>query len=210
MQNSFAGSARIVVIAILAIVVTAAGWLARGYFSTPKGPQHAMVFPESMQLPEFQLTDQDGASFRREDFTGQWSLLFFGFTHCPDICPATLQILALARQRLADERLELPRIVLLSVDPARDTPEVMKRYTNHFGDGVYGLTGDVDELRKLSSALGIFFEKQAPAANDDSYNVAHSAHVLVLDESGNYSGVFSAPHSVDAFVSDLPVMMTSR
>lgn len=210
MENSIAGAARIIVIVILASVATAAGWFASSYFSTPKSPQHALVFPEPMPLPEFELTDQDGARFGREDFNGRWTLLFFGFTHCPDICPATLQVMSLASQRLADERQDIPRLVLVSVDPERDTPTIMKRYTGHFGDDVVGITGEIDELVKLTKALGIYFEREDAAPNEQSYNVAHSAHVLVLDDSGNYAAVFRPPHSIDAIAADLPLIMSSQ
>lgn len=198
------------VIAILAIVATAAGWFASSYFAPPKLPKHALVFPEPMPLPAFELTDQDGERFSREDFAGRWSLLFFGFTHCPDICPATLQIMSLATQRLVDARRDIPRLVLVSVDPERDTPQIMKRYTGHFGDDVVGLTGDVGELSKLTKALGIYFEKEDAAANEQSYNVAHSAHVLVLDDFGNYAAVFRPPHSIDAIAADLPLIMSGQ
>ena len=123
-------------------------------------PQHATILPQARTLPHFSLLDQNGAEFNNESLLGEWSLLFFGFTHCPDICPATLQQLAIARSRILQEgAADFPKIVLISVDPERDTPDVMAEYIAHFGDGVTGVTGSLTELRTLTAALGIFFEK---------------------------------------------------
>ncbi len=179
------------------------------WLQTMNGPrgelEKATVLPESMPLPEFELTGQDGQPFSKDRFRGKFSLVFFGFTHCPDICPATLQLLALARSRMAKSGAALPDIVLISVDPERDTPELLAKYTAYFGDGVSGVTGDLDELKKLASALGIFFEKSA----GEDYNVAHSAVVLVINADAELQALFSAPQDVNAIVNDLPLLMAS-
>ncbi len=128
-------------------------------------------------LPAFSLLNQFGEPVDQTVFKGQWDLVFFGFTHCPDICPTTLQVLAEAKRTLAEQGREtLPRIVLVSVDPERDSPEILGQYVDHFGDGNLGLTGTLEEIRKLTGGLGIFFEKQA--GDDDNYSVDHSAAVL--------------------------------
>ena len=135
---------------------------------------------------------------------------FFGFTHCPDICPATLQMLSTARRTLAgdDDSATLPDILLISVDPDRDTPEILRDYTAHFGDGVSGATGPYTELAKLAGMLGVYFEKEE--TDSKNYNVVHSAHVFVIGPERKYNAVFSAPHSVKAFVSDLPIVMAAK
>ena len=129
--------------------------------------------------------------------------MFFGFTHCPDICPTTLQTLATARRTLAENGMrELPRIVLVSVDPERDTPEELNTYVGYFGDDVVGLTGSEAALRELTDGLGIFFQRVD--SDDQNYNVDHSAVVLVLNPAGQFTALFSAPHRPSAFVNDLP------
>lgn len=176
-------------------------------------PQYSLRLPDPKPLPAFELLDQDGKKITQAWFDDQWTLVFFGFTNCPDICPATLQVLSLARAKLAssDAEGELPEILLVSIDPQRDTPEILKPYVAHFGDGVSGMTGTLDELQKLTTMLGVYFEIEEPGANDEpgNYNVAHSAHVIVIDNHGRYHAVFSAPHRVDAFVADLPILMGS-
>lgn len=173
--------------------------------STPL--QRATVLPEPMRLPEFQLVDQDNKPFTQASLRGHRTLLFFGFTNCPDICPATLQILALARRQLAAELPSdsaLPDILLISVDPKRDSPATLKAYTGYFGSGVRGVTGDHAELQKLTSALGIYY-----AANDSGgtdYSVDHSTAVLLINGDAEFQAVFGTPLEVDALVADLRVL----
>jgi protein SCO1/2 len=157
------------------------------------------------------LVDHNGDEFNKESLTDQWSLIFFGFTHCPDICPATLQQLALARSRLLGAGAStFPNIVLISVDPERDTPAVMASYIGHFGDGLTGVTGSLTELRKLTSAIGIFFEKSVAENGDDgNYSVDHAAVVIVINENAEFHALFSAPHNVDHFVNDIPLITGS-
>jgi protein SCO1/2 len=170
-------------------------------------PVAATVLPEPRPLPAFSLLDQHGRPFARDSLTGHDSLLFFGFTHCPDICPATLQQLAIARQRVVADGANFPDIVLISVDPARDTPDVMAEYVGHFGAGITGVTGRAEDIAGFARALGIFF---AIAGDDDeNYNVDHSAAVLLINANADWQAVFSAPHEVDDFVHDVPLLTDS-
>ncbi len=190
-------------------VALVTGVIVAKQLSTPAKLQASIVLPEPLPLPAFTLQNQAGASVTRDTFRDHWSLVFFGFTHCPDICPATLQILAAAKEELVTQgRNPLPRIALISVDPERDTPALMKTYVDYFGDGNLGISGDLDELRKLTSALGIFFEKQPQ--NADGYVVDHTAAVLLVNPDGEFFALFGGPHSIDNFVHDLPLLMASR
>ena len=137
---------RLILVFGLVIVAFAGGTLFMTMaFQGPRDqPLHAMVLPQSRALPQFSLLDQNGTEFNTESLRDQWSVLFFGFTHCPDICPATLQQLAIARKRVLDGgRSTFPNIVLISVDPERDTPAVMAEYIGHFGDRMTGVTGSL-------------------------------------------------------------------
>ena len=196
------------------VAIGLAATLAAGVFlalrmQTPAEPQSALVLPAPNPLPEFNLVDQHGNPADRSVFEGQWDLVFFGFTHCPDICPTTLQVLSTARAALEDQgQSPLPRIVLVSVDPERDTPELMRKYVDYFGDGNLGITGSLAEIRKLTTGLGIYFEQQ-PAAGDD-YVVDHSAAVLVIDPDGGFHALFGGPHVVENYVHDLPIIMGGK
>jgi protein SCO1/2 len=172
----------------------------------PTEPATAMVVPNPDRLPAFELVDQDGATIDETVFEGQWDLVFFGFTHCPDVCPTTLQVLAAAISALDEQGVSpLPRIVLVSVDPERDTPEILEQYVGYFGAGHLGITGSLEGIRALTKELGIYFEKQD--SDDGNYLVDHSAAVLLIDPQGRFSALFSGPHVVGSYVHDLPILM---
>lgn len=197
------------ILGILLGSALAAGIFVATKVTTPAEPQSAFILPISSALPEFSLLDQTGAAVTADTFRGQWNLVFFGYTNCPDICPTTLQTLANAKRELAATGVDtLPRIVLVSVDPERDTPELLGQYVDYFGDDNLAVTGQLEEVTKLTSALGIYFGK-APT-EDGNYGVDHSAAVLVIDPKGEFMALFSAPHVVADYLHDLPIIMDSQ
>lgn len=168
----------------------------------PAAPEFATVLPGPIELPEFALEDQHGNVFSRARLNGHPSLVFFGFTHCPDICPLTLQKLAAVRRQLVERRDgEIPQIVFVSVDPERDTVERVAAYVGAFGAGLTGVRGTIEQVDRLAGALGAY---HARPASGEGYDVEHSAAVFVIDAAGHYRAVFSAPITVDALVSDWP------
>ena len=194
---------------VFAIAVAAGFALALRDSGNAPAPLSATVLPAGNDLPEFALLDQDGTPVGRSAFEGQWDLVFFGFTNCPDICPATMTVLGQAKRALEARGQEpLPRVVLVSVDPERDSPEAMARYVAYFGEGNLGLTGELDEIRKLTDALGIFFQKAG--TEGAVYGVDHSTVVLLIDPQGRLKALFTAPHDVDTLVHDLPLIMAAR
>ncbi len=200
-------STRLVTTGLLLLGIIAAGlWLA----ADRDAPlEQALKLPEARPLGAVALTDMHGRPMTAADLRGDWHLLFFGFANCPDICPITLQQLASARRQLASAGVEpLPRILFISVDPARDTPEVLADYAARFGDDVVAATGALDDLRELAGALGIYFE--AAAGDGDDYEVSHSAAVLVLNPDAELAAVFPAPQATAALVHDLPILTGSR
>ena len=163
----------------------------------------ATVYPSPHAIADFDLVDADGNPVGREFFEGEWDLVFFGFTHCPDICPVTLQILSAARRQIQEDGHEpLPRIVLVSVDPERDTPEKLKTYISYFGDGVAGLTGTVGGLREFAFDVSVFFQKGATDEETGFYNVDHSSVVLLVDPDAQVRGLYSAPQRADLIAAD--------
>jgi protein SCO1/2 len=195
-----------ILIGVLLGGALAAGIFVAATLNVPAQVTKAFIIPAPDALPEFSLVDQSTAEVTADTFRGQWDLLFFGFTNCPDICPTTLQILANAKRELIDSGAEsLPRIVLVSVDPTRDTPEVLGQYVEYFGEDNLAVTGDLAEIVKLTSALGIYFEKSS--TEGENYTVNHSAAVLVINPQAEFSALFSAPHLVENYVHDLPIIM---
>ncbi len=195
-----------IIVAIILGVALAAGIFVATSLNQPEKLHTAFEIPIASELPDFSLIDQMGNTVDSSTFRGQWDLVFFGFTHCPDVCPTTLQLLANVKRELAESGARtLPRIVLVSVDPERDTPELLGQYVDYFGEGHLAVTGELAEVRKLTKALGIFFEKAPPDGED--YGVDHAAAVIVLNDDGEFSALFSTPHIIANFVHDLPILM---
>jgi protein SCO1/2 len=124
------------------------------------------------------LVDQDGRARSRDDFKGRTTVLFFGFTHCPDLCPTALSNLALVLDQLGENR-DRVQIAFITVDPGRDTPEVLRDYLSGFGPNFVGLTGRADAIRKAAKSFKVFFRK-VPLPDGD-YTMDHSAVIYVLD-----------------------------
>lgn len=151
------------------------------------------ALPAPRPLPGFSLVDQSGASVGPDRFKGRWSVLFFGFTHCPDICPTTLYELARMKKSLADiPPQQQPSVYLVSVDVSRDTPEVMANYVRAFDASFTGITGKPEELDKLAASLGVAYGKEM--REDGSYEVLHTAALFFLNDEGDFVAVSSAPH----------------
>ena len=202
-------SRKLAITGVAVVAIVTGVWLSFWVTAPLPRPQTATVLPAPRGLAEFSLLDQNGDLFSRTSFGGHWNLVFFGFTHCPDICPLTLQILANARQQMLDAGAQvLPRIVFVSVDPERDTPEIISQYVSYFGAGIIGVTGDLAEVRKLTDRLGVFFQKTG--VDEDDYSVNHSGVVIVVDPQSNFHALFSAPHEAANFAHDLPIVMASQ
>lgn len=145
------------------------------------GAFHGTAYPEPEPAPGFELTDHRGEVARLEDFRGRTVLLFFGFTHCPDVCPLTLARLSQALEALGARAADA-RVLLVSVDPERDTPEVLARYVERFGRQVTGLTGAAEALAELRRAYGVY---AAPQAGHDGHPMlVHTTAVFGIDRQG--------------------------
>lgn len=163
--------------------------------------QRATLWPDGpRQLPPFELQDQDGHLFSHAQLKGRWTLLFFGYTNCPDVCPLTLAEAKGFYNRLADTPYGADtRVVFVSVDPKRDTPATLKRYVKYFDPAFVGITGAREQLDQLTRGLGIFY---AYRAEGDDYLVDHSAAMALLDPNGDLRALFSAPHTADGLAGD--------
>ena len=148
------------------------------------------LFETPRLVSDFSMTDHHGDAVDLTLLKGHWSLLFFGFTTCPDICPTTLSVLADAVDGLSDP----PLIVMVSVDPERDTPEVLSRYVPAFHTSFVGISGTFDETVRLAEQLNIAFGK-VPGYEPGSYLVDHSASLVLIDPDGKYAGFIKAPHN---------------
>ncbi|MCB1624956.1 MAG: SCO family protein [Pseudomonadales bacterium] len=181
------------------IAAVAGAWLARE-LRAPVVPtlQSGTWLPSPRTLPTFQLLDERGAPAGKSALTGHPSLVFFGFTHCPDVCPTTLTLLTQAQQELGVANL---KVVLVTVDPERDTPPQMARYLQAFHGDTLGLTGSPDELGRLRRQLGVAAARTDMPGGD--YMIDHSATVFLLDAAGDNVAIFTPPFDRERLVADL-------
>ncbi|HWQ11622.1 MAG TPA: SCO family protein [Roseiflexaceae bacterium] len=152
--------------------------------------------------PDFTLTDQDGRPFRLGEQRGSVVVLFFGFTNCPDICPARLAELAAVRRDLGADA-EALRVAMITVDPERDTPAALGAYVRRFDRTFLGLTGPQAELDAVQAAYGVFAQRHEHGATAPEYTVDHSGYVYVVDKAGRWRLIFDPEASVDDMTSDL-------
>lgn len=163
------------------------------------------VWPQPRPLEGFSLSDHHGADFGPAQLQGQWTLLFFGYTSCPDICPTTMLTLRTAVGTLVESGESPPRVVLVSVDPERDTADTLGRYVGHFNDAFVGVRGNDAQLEIFVRMAGGMFEREAPR-DDGSYEVAHSASVFVVDPKGRMYAVISPPLKAAAVAEKLKLI----
>jgi len=174
-----------------------------GFYSAP-------VVPEQ-PAPELALTDHTGAPWQLGDQRGRVVVLFFGYTHCPDICPQTLNV---ARLALEEPGVDAARVavVLVSVDPERDPPEVLAPYVTAFGSAFTGLTGDPAAVRAAAERYGVRYEVESaegpvtPSAGG-TYTVAHSPWTLLIDGTGQLRRRFAGAFTPAELASDLRVLV---
>lgn len=142
-------------------------------------------------IGEFALVDHHGAVFDAGRLKGQWTLIFFGFTHCPDVCPTTLSELARLADQLEDSEADATQVVMVTVDPARDTPDRLSEYVPYFNPDFIGVTGEFEQILTVAQRLNAPFRKVSAA--DGSYQMEHSANVVLMNPMGDYHGFFRAP-----------------
>ena len=169
-------------------------------------PMVATVFDAPRPLASFPLIDTRGQTVTSSDLKGHWSWLFFGFTSCPDVCPATLGILATAVDKL-DPSLR-PEVYLISVDPERDTPERLGQYVSHFNADFQGLTGPPDQIKALADSLYAAFAK-VPLDNGD-YTMDHFAGIYFVNDNAEVVAISTTPHIAAQLASDYTALRDRR
>jgi protein SCO1/2 len=181
-------------IGVAALAVAAGLWLQLQSARPTEPPQtEATLLRSARPLGTVVLLDQDGKEFPIHQLRGHWSLVFFGFTHCPDVCPTTLAMMGQVSTMLMDlDPAQRPRMVFVSIDPERDTPELVGTYVSHFDPGMLGLTGDPDQVENLAGQLGVAYQ-QVPD-QQGGYSMDHSAAIFLLNPRVELQAVFSAPH----------------
>ncbi len=164
-----------------------------------------ILLPQSRTLPALSMTDQNGVPMAVNALKDKWTLVFFGYTYCPDICPTTLAQLRDIRSRLPQQAVDNMRVVLVSVDPNRDTPQQLKQYLGYFDPRYIGLTAPVADIQKLASALSIPF---IPAdTSKPGYTVDHSGNLALIGPDGRQRGFIRSPLNMQKLVAQLPGLL---
>lgn len=193
----------VIVAGLLLVLVTAATGIAvnRAAKSSaiPEELRDVLV-DEPAAVPAFQLTDQHNKPFDVSRFKDAWTFLFFGYTHCPDVCPITLTELDNAADQLKSANTTGKKIqyVFVSVDPDRDTPQSMGDYVSYFAADFIAVTGSKEQLKQLATPLNIKFERGI--GTDTEYIVNHSSAMLLIDPQARYYARFRAPHYAEKVV----------
>jgi len=164
----------------------------------------------SRVLPDFSLIDNQGRSFGPANLHGHWSLMFFGYTNCPDFCPTTLTTLAAVEKRLRAANAEAPpQVIFVSVDAKRDTPAQLAMYVPYFDPDFIGLTAaDQPAVEGLARKWGVAVVIRP--ATDGNYTVDHSGNIFVIDPAGKLTAILTGPFTVDALLSDIKRIVAGR
>jgi len=182
---------RLTILLLLFVFLTACGGEPQ-YFGT--------LWPGPQQATDFTLESADGP-VSLSDFSGKIVLLYFGYTFCPDICPSTMTDLAQVMQDLGKKADEF-QVIMITVDPERDTPQQLADYVSHFDPSFIGLSGTEEEIAAVAADYGIFYERHEGTAAS-GYLIDHTARVFVIDKNGEYSLSFFFGMTRDEMASDL-------
>ncbi|MCX6058285.1 MAG: SCO family protein [Chloroflexi bacterium] len=188
----------------IGIVIFFTGLALGVYFFSPH-TFHGTVIQSPNPSFDFTLTGADG-DVSLSDFHGKLVVIYFGYTFCPDICPATLANVGQALRRMNESQAKDVQLIMISLDPERDTPKKLSEYVAHFYPSFIGITGSNEKLAEVTSLYGIFYEKSA-GSTTENYTIDHTATLLVIDREGYLKLVFPFGVTVDEVADDLKYML---
>ncbi len=209
------------IISVAIISAVSGSW----FYSTMQSNDEAELIPippglesialnRAFPLSEFNLIDHQRQVFSDKRFIGKWSFVFFGFTNCPDVCPTTLTTMQQAWENIEknikrDGKQDYPKqLILVTVDPNRDTPDILKSYVEYYHPDFIGVTGPLIEITKLTKQLGVLYAYDNHGKSDGSYSVDHSAQIYLIDPNASLRAIFSAPHNAEK-ISDNFIALTN-
>ncbi len=189
---------------VTTVLALAAGYWTAGYLlSKPAelADLQATHFRTARDLQPFELVDHTGNAFTNDALKGHWSFVFFGYTHCPDVCPTTLSVLNSVATRLQEHNGEISYI-FISVDPERDTPDKLSQFVPYFNADFVGVTGTTGAIEQLTRQLGVIAARVEDEADAGNYLVDHTASILLIDPDGRFHALFSPPLKAADIASD--------
>ena len=198
--------ARLIAFIVAGFLIGALAGAAVLLITTPQGGQPVQSSGTALVGGPFSLVGADGKPVTDRDFRGRYMLIFFGFTHCPDICPAELQVIAQALEQLGDKAKNVVPI-FITLDPERDTPEAMGNYVKSFGPNFVGLTGSPEAIAAAAKAYRVSYAKVENKESAADYRVDHSALVYLMDPEGRYVTHFSYGLSAEQMAEKLEKLL---
>ena len=209
-------SKRIALLLLVACLAGGLGLWASQRFHDPAAPVQPVVkavtlLPNPRVLPAFSLQQSDGTPLTVDDLKGHWTVVFLGFTHCPDICPTTLAQLAAAQKQWgALPAATRPRVLFLSTDPERDSPKATGDYAHAFHADTLAATAPIPQLEAFARSLSLVFMKApGPSGDPADYTIDHSAAFVLLDPQVRMAGVAQPPFDIRAIATDLELLSTA-
>ncbi len=197
---------------LIAAAATASGlWLGNRYLAAPTPPklENAVLYPQPRELPDFHLTQTNGAALTKADWRGHWNVVYFGYTSCPDVCPTTLATFKQAWKQLGERNLtDKVRFDFISVDPQRDTPAILAKYVGFFSPEFIAATGTDEELTPLTRALGLIYTRTTDA--NGNIEVDHSGSAVIVDPQARLIGMFRPPFTAAQMTADLATLTGLR
>ncbi|MEO6689808.1 MAG: SCO family protein [Dokdonella sp.] len=200
-------SGRISATVLILIAAVAAGlglWFGARMLGAPPPLQNALLYPAPRALADFHLTRSDHTPLTLANWKGHWTVAFFGYTNCPDVCPTTLATFKQVWKQLDPVSAQKLRFDFISVDPARDSPEQLARYVGYFNPDFVAATGSDEELTSLTHSLGLVYSRNKADSGD--YTVDHSASAVIIDPQGRQVGMFRPPFEAGKIAADLSTL----
>jgi protein SCO1/2 len=185
----------------------AVGLLMTGvFFITRPYTYHGSLIQEDYAAPDFSLPAAGGADFRLSEQRGDLVLIFFGYTYCPDVCPATLSSMKQLHKALGRDA-ERVRVVFVTVDPERDTPQKVAEYVQYFDPSFTGLSGSAEQLQPVWKDYGVYAQLNKLEPDDEVYTVDHSSQVYLVDQDGNLRLTYSFGTPVENMLADIRYLL---
>jgi protein SCO1 len=197
---------RFVLVAVLLagfVILGAGAFLALSLHQTPRGAAGSLL--ASAIGGPFRLVDQNGKTVTDGDLKGKWALVYFGYTHCPDACPTALNDIAIALDELGPKRGAV-RPIFITVDPERDTPEVLKSYVAAFDAPILALTGTPDEIAQAAKGYRVYYKKHPEAGG--GYSMDHSSVIYVMDPEGRFTASFTHENAPEQIAERLKKLLS--
>ena len=215
-------------LSFISLIALAALWVLLGgnrldYLSLEPQLKVSRILSSSGQaLPEFELLDHHQQAFNRDRLKDRWSLVFFGYTHCPDVCPTGLMDMASIKMLLKNQGIKAPEIFFITFDPKRDTADLLKTFVTHFDKDFIGVSGDKAQIDQLIKPFAAYYERvfyqdgkpvtlkpsETLPAGVDQYLINHTASIYLINPQARIVADFPAPHSPAKVVDDLALLLT--